>query len=170
MFSCNLISDHSFDRTTNSFYCTIRKCRRNGTDKPCGTLFIRHSFKPVQKHLILDIIGSINSRISGRINSRLLIQIINLKPGIICQNNIIRQVLCDCLCLNLCVFLKCGSILYDININSSFFHRIDRHSQISQDHMDLFHLILISGCKNNSLFHLLFLYFFAFGGLGPINW
>ena len=125
---------------------------RNGTYKPRGTFFLRHALQTIQQHLIFNIIGSIFSSITCRINSRLLIQIINFQSGIICQHNIITMC-SNCFCLNQCIFLKCCSILDNVHINSGFFHGKDLPSKISQNLMDLSHFIFIACRKNNSLFH-----------------
>ena len=131
------MSNNSFHRSSDYFTATIRHSCCNRTDESCCTLFIRHTVQTVQKGLILNIIRSIFSHISRRIDSRFFIQIINLQAGIICQNDcmcILRHLMCD-LC-NLCcfdhrIFFKCHSILYHVCFDSCFFLRKNLHSQIT---------------------------------------
>ena len=121
------------------------------------------------------MIVCILAHITRRIDSWLLIQIINLKPRVICKYNFaITGKLADGSRLDHCVFLKGFAIFHNISLNPGFFHRYHFCIQICQDFTDFFHFICISCCKNN-FFHDMVPSFFSwdwlrFEGFGPRNW
>ena len=150
---------------------SIREHCRHRTDESGGPFLIRHALQTVEEYAVFHIIGGILPCKPGGIDSRRLVQIINLKPGIIGKHDIACQDSGHGSCLDLRVLLKAHSVFHDLHIHSRFFHGKDLHPQISQDHADLFHFIFISCGKYNSSFHFSVpSVFFCLGGLGPENW
>ena len=111
------------------------------------------------------MIGSIFAHITCRINTRLFVQKVDLKPGIISQHDLAGH-LTDGLSLDHSILLEAFSILINVCMDSGLLQGKDLKRRICQDPADLFHFPLISGGKNN-LFHYFILPFF--GGRGPRN-
>ena len=156
MLSGDFVADTPFNCPSDYFCRSVWKCRSHCTDKSRCTFFIRYSFQTVKQHIIFDIIRCIHPRIACRINSRLLVQVINLQTRIICKHNTVAGNFCNLRRLDQCIFFKRASIFHNIHINTSFFHRLDWHSKVRKDHADLFHFILITCCKYNLWFHIRF--------------
>ena len=112
------------------------------------------------------MVGSVLSHVTCGIDSRLFIQIVDLKAGIICQNDLTGH-FADGLSFDHGIFFEAFSIFVDIRMDSGIFQGKDLKLGIRKYPSDLLHFPLVSSGKND-LFHSFILPFF--GGRGPRNW
>ena len=86
VLSRNLMSNDPFHSPSYNLGTSVWKCCSNSAYESCCALLIRHAIQAVKQRLILYILGSILPHISGGIDSRLLIEIVDFQSGIIRQH------------------------------------------------------------------------------------
>ena len=147
------ISDPPFNGSSCGKFSAVREHCCNGTDESGSTLFLRHSFQSLDQICIFYGIRRILSQISGRIDSRFLIQGIDLQSGVIRNHDIFRKS-SHRTGLDQCILFVGLTVFFNICFNARIFHGYDFQTGILHDHADFFDFSGIAGREYDSSLHI----------------